>query len=154
MAKPKPLEEPHKELRFTRAQQAQFFFILAAVFLSGGVLLLILKNHPDVRWWHSLICLLPTMICLKTAFFCTRHAYLILTPLGIEIFPFRHAEKNLEMRFWSEFTAADFDEELTKLTLHTNAEKTAGLVISLHPIIISQRPFLKKAILGRVAERK
>ena len=155
MATPKAVQEPHKELRFTRANQAQAFWIAAALALGLAALLLavVLSGHPDFSWWHAVLPLIPAFFLAKFALHCTRHAYLILTPLGVEIFPLRNPRENLHLVYWTEITDADFDADLTKLTLHYNEQKTAGLVVTLRPILESQRPLLEKAIIGRLQER-
>ncbi|MGE9267544.1 MAG: hypothetical protein ACQKBY_05570 [Verrucomicrobiales bacterium] len=152
MPAPKPVEEPHKELRFTRVRQAQLFFVLTAVCLVVALLIFLSLGNPSLSWWMVLLPLLPAALSARIALHCTRHAYLILTPLGIEIFPFRQPEKNLQVRYWSEFAAADFSEDLSRLTLHFNAEKSAGLVLSLAPLAETQRELLEKALVARLAQ--
>jgi len=154
MAGPKSVVEPHKELRFTRASQAQTFWVIGAIFGVLTVLLLAnwLSGHPSFSWWMGLISLGVAAIFVRFAIQCTRHAYLILTPLGVEIFPLRKPEINLHLIYWTELADADFDEELTTLKLHYDAEKSAGVVLSLKPILEKQRPLLKKAIEGRLKE--
>jgi|GEM_PF-597662 len=142
MAGPKSVVEPHKELRFTRASQAQTFWVIGAIFGVLTVLLLAnwLSGHPSFSWWMGLISLGVAAIFVRFAIQCTRHAYLILTPLGVEIFPLRKPEINLHLIYWTELADADFDEELTTLKLHYDAEKSAGVVLSLKPILEKQRP--------------
>lgn len=154
MAAPKSVVEPHKELRFTRAAQAQTFWISGAVFLALAVLLTVTwaTGHPSFSWWMPLLPLAITGLFFRLALHCTRHAYLILTPLGVEIFPLRDPAKNLHLIYWTEVQGADFNESLTTLKIHHDQEKTSGVVLSLTPILETQRPLLKKAIEGRLAQ--
>ena len=156
MASPKKVAEPHKELRFTRAGQAQGIIIASAILFAFTLLITItwLMGHSSFHWWMPPIPLLMAAALLRLATRCTRHAYIILTPLGVEIFPLFKAEKNLNLIYWSELDDADFNEEDTLLKLHYNKEQTAGVVLSLRPILEKQRPLLKKAIQGRIDEKK
>jgi len=154
MAAPKKVAEPDKELRFTRIVQAQSFMIIAAVAFAFALLITItwLMGHPSFRWWMPLPFLAVVLFLGKLSGRCARHAYLILTPLGIEIFPLFKPEENLNLVYWSQIDDAGFDEELTTLKLHYNPEKTAGIILSLKPIPTKKRPLLKKALLARLAE--
>ena len=155
MASPKEVAEPHKELRFTRAGQAQGFIIAAAVSFAFALIIAVtwLMGHPDFHWWMPLIPLIIAALLTRLAARSARHAYLILTPLGIEIFPLIKPEKNLNLVYWTQLDDAEFDEELTTLKLHYNEEKTAGAILSLKPILTKKRPLLKKALEGRLAEK-
>lgn len=155
MAAPRQVAEPHKELRFTRAGQAQVFWILAAILTAFSVFLVAntLSGHPDFRWWWVPLPLLPAAALIWLAFYCTRHAYLILTPLGLEIFPLRKPRQNLHLIYWSELTSAEFNEDLTLLKLHYDSEKTSGVIASLKPLLPRQRDLLRKGIEGRLKAR-
>jgi hypothetical protein len=80
----------------------------------------------------------------------TRHAYLILTPMGLEIFPFFRPAKRMQMVFWQEISDAEIDEREKWLTLHFNDERTAGMHLSLSPVRKKLRELLAKAVLGRL----
>ena len=155
MAAPKTVAEPHKELRFTRAGQAQGMFIAATVAFAFALLTAItwLIGHPDFHWWTPLPFLILAWVLVRIALHCTRHAYIILTPMGVEIFPLLKPEKNLNLIYWTELDHADFNEDLTLAKLHRNAQESSGAVLSLKPILAKQRPFLKKALEGRLAEK-
>jgi len=153
MAAPKTVAEPHKELRFTRAGQAQGIFVAATVFFAFGLLIAIttIMGHPDFRWWMPLPFLAGACLFLKVALHCTRHAYIILTPMGIEIFPLLKPEKNLNLIYWTELDHVDFNEELTLAKIHRDAKETSGVILSLKPVLSKQRLLLKKALEGRLA---
>ena len=80
------------------------------------------------------------------------HAYLILTPLGLEIFPFFRPAKAMQLVLWQEIVGAETNERW--LTLHFNGEKTAGLHLSMRPIVKKRRELLAKAVLGRVCREE
>ena len=155
MAAPKDVAEPHKELRFTRAGQAQGFIVAAAVAVALALLLAVtaLTGHPNFHWWMPLIPLVLAGFLTRLAARCARHAYLILTPLGVEIFPLFKADKNLNLVYWTQIEGLDFDDELETLKIHFNAEQTGGVILSLKPILAKKRPLLQKALEGRMAEK-
>ncbi len=157
---PAPVQSPEKELRFTRAGQAVGFWIAAAVFsciaVAAAVILVYLKPQtgsllPRLPW--VVVPLLLAWACTRTAIRLTRHAYLIFTPLGIEVFPFFRPAAGMRLVTWQEIADAEVDARFTRLTLHHNAEKSAGIHLSLAPIPRDRRPLLAKAIAGRLAER-
>lgn len=155
MGSPKDLAEPHKELRFTRSGQAQGFLVAAAVATSFGILICVtaFMDHPNFFWWMALPFFLVAALLMRFSMRCARHAYLILTPLGIEIFPLLKPEKNLNLVYWSQLHSAEFDDDLTKLKLHYDEGQTGGVILSLTPIQEKQRPLLKKALEGRLAKK-
>jgi hypothetical protein len=110
-------------------------------------------GHPTFTWWMALPFLVLAAILTKVSAHCARHAYLILTPLGLEIFPLIKPRKNLNLVYWTQIKDAEFDEELTALKLHFNEDQSAGIILSLKPILTKKRPLLKKALEGRLAEK-
>ncbi len=148
------VSEPQKELRFTRSAQAVKFCVLGAVFVGVGVTLVATGFYrsvnpavPHPAW--SVPCFLLAAGVFRLAVHLASHAYLILTPMGLEIFPFYRPTKGMQMVMWQEISAAELDGEMTRLTLHFNEEKTAGMHLSLRPIQRKLRVLLSKAIMGR-----
>ncbi len=90
------------------------------------------------------------MVSIRLAINLTRHAYLILTPLGIEIFPFFRPAAGMTLVAWQEVAAAEVDAAITRLTLHYDAAKTSGIHLSLRPVRTDRRDLLAKAVIGRV----
>ena len=90
-------------------------------------------------------------VVAKLALGLTRHAYLILTPLGIEIFPFFRPAEGMRLVTWQEVAAAEVDEKCTRLTIHHNTEKSSGIHLSLTPIRADRRSLLAKAVIGRLS---
>jgi len=154
---PKSVAEAHKELRFTRSRQASQFFILTAFLLMLGVgsfVALFASWGPDdvdfhFYAWFCLLPLIPSYFSLRMAIHCVRHAYILLTPMGVEVFPFFKPETNLQIIFWQEID--NFDITTSLLTLHSSPEKTSGTVLTLKPLAAAQISLLTKAIEARTA---
>jgi hypothetical protein len=152
------VSKPEKELRFTRSGQAVGFAVLGAIWIGAAVTLLATGmyrgDHPELP--HPLWAL-PCLGLASGCFWLTRHlakhAYLILTPLGLEIFPFFFPSKNLRLVLWQEMFSVEISEDKKWLTLHFNEEKSSGLHLSLKPIDRKFRSLLAKAMLGRVSRR-
>jgi len=145
--------EPQKELRFTRAGQAVGFWIAAAVCIMAGLVFFLLQPHraenpqlPHPAW--GMVPLSMAVVMIRVAWKCTKHAYILLSPIGVEIFPFFRPESGMQVIPWSQIVAADVDD--SRLTLHFSAEKTAGIHLSLAPVAKNRRELLAKAIKGRL----
>lgn len=150
------VQSPEKELRFTRSGQAVGFWILSAVLTGAGITLLATAIYREVNphlphpaW--ALVLLSLAAVVARFAFGLTKHAYLILTPLGIEIFPFFRPAQGMQLVTWQEVSLAEVSENLTQLSLHHNPEKTSGIRLSLRPIHPERRSLLAKAVLGRLS---
>ena len=151
---PKMIAEPEKELRFTRARQARLFYGLAVITFSASMAIFILATQdwgmggPLLKgwWWLCLPGLSLCYLMLRLGLRCTRHAYIILSPLGVEIFPFFRARKNLQVIYWSQLADAEVKEG--QLFLHFTAEKSSGVIASLKPIPAERRRMLAKAVAG------
>lgn len=158
---PKNVVEPEKELRFTRAAQAPLFYAMAVLAFAATMAVFILSTQDwgmaapvlDGWLWLCFPGLLVTYAMLRIGIRCTRHAYLILSPLGIEIFPFCKPEKNLQILYWTEIADAEVSSDAKQLILHFTEEKQSGVVVSLSPIPVARRHLLEEAVLG-VMERR
>ncbi len=147
-----PVAEPAKELRFTRAGQAAGFWIAAAVCLMAGLVFFLLTPHraenpqlPHPAWGFVPLALAAGLI--RLAWRCSKHAYLLLSPVGVEVFPLFRPAATMQVIPWQRIDSAEIDQR--RLTLHFNAEKSAGIHLSLSPIAKDRRALLAKAILGR-----
>jgi len=149
------VSEPHKELRFTRSGQAAGFCVAGAVLVGIAVTLAATGYYrainpavPHPAW------AVPFSVAAIGLFFLakhlTKHAYLILTPMGLEIFPFYRPATGMQLVLWQEIRDAEVDEANRWLTLHFNDEKTAGMHLSMKPVSRKSRSLLAKAVLGRV----
>ena len=153
------VQSPERELRFTRSGQAVGFWLLAAVFAAIGITMLATAIYRDVnpRIPHAAWAVIPLLLSAasaKLAVSLTRHAYLILTPLGIEIFPFFRPAAGMQMVLWQEIDSAEADTGNSVLTLHRDAAKTSGLHLTLRPLRGDRRELLVRAVLGRLRERE
>ena len=157
MPKPNEIAEPHKELRFTRTGQALTFVGIAVAFLCLSLALWILatpllgsavgERPPLGSHLWGFLPLLPALWSIWVAAHCARHAYVILTPLGIELFPFWVPSKNMQVISWSEITRAEVDDALKVLTI----ERAGGgkIFVALAPVSKPQRQLLQRAVAGR-----
>jgi hypothetical protein len=150
------VQSPEKELRFTRSGQATLFWLAAAVLAAVGITLLATSIYRGInpRLPHPAWALLPLALAAglaRLAVGMTRHAYLILTPLGIEIFPFFRPAEGMRLVLWQEVDHAEVDKNTTRLTLHHDAGKSSGIHLSLTPIRADRRTLLAKAVLGRLS---
>ena len=151
------LSEPHKELRFTRSGQAVGFCVVGAVLVGIAVTILATGYYRDVNpalphpaW--AVPCAAAAVGLFLLAWHLTKHAYLILTPMGLEIFPFFRPAKGMQVVMWQEIHDAGVDEKRQRLTLHFNDDKTAGMHLSMKPVRRKTRSLLAKAVLGRVSD--
>ena len=147
-----PVAEPAKELRFTRAGQAAGFWIGAAVCIMAGLVFFLLTPHraenpqlPHPAWGFVPLALAAGLI--RLAWRCTKHAYILLSPIGVEVFPLFRPEATMQVIPWQQIDSAEIDHR--RLTLHFTAEKSAGIHLSLSPIAKDRRELLAKAIRGR-----
>ncbi|MES2441070.1 MAG: hypothetical protein V4584_18550 [Verrucomicrobiota bacterium] len=152
------IQSPEKELRFTRSGQASLFWVGAAVLAMVGITMLATAVYRDINpeiphpaW--ALVPLASAIFLARTAISMTRHAYLILTPLGIEIFPFFRPAHGMRLVTWQEVDHAEVDGKTSRLTLHHDAGKTSGIHLSLTPIRADRRTLLAKAVIGRLSPR-
>jgi hypothetical protein len=147
------IQSPEQELRFTRSGQAAVFWLAGAVLGAAAVTLAATSFYRDINPYlpHPAWALAPlaaATACARLAWRLTRHAYLILTPIGIEIFPFLRPAAGMNLVAWQEIAAMEADGK--RLTLHHNAEKTSGIHLSLRPIRGDRRELLVKAVAGRI----
>ena len=152
------MDKPFKELRFTRSRQAVTFVIAGVLFLCLTVGLVAVLwwwrvGSLQTLWW-PLLPLLAAWACLRFAARMTRHAYLLLSPIGIEIFPFFRPSQNMQLFSWAEIQHAGVSDDHRLLTLTLAGYEDAKVIISLDPVKESARPLLKKAVEGVMEKRK
>jgi hypothetical protein len=149
------VSEPHKELRFTRSAQALMFCILGAILFGAACTLLATSIYRVINpvlphpFW-ALPCLAFAILAFAMARHLAKHAYLLLTPMGVEIFPFYRPAKNMHLIFWQEIADIEFDAKQHWATLHFNPEKTAGVHLALKPIRKTSRALLIAALALRM----
>lgn len=148
------VSNPEKEVRFTRSQQAIHFAILGAILVSIAATLFatgVWGLQAPVHPLAALPFLLLAGGVFWLSFHCARHAFLILSPVGIEFFPFFKPSTNFRVWAWSDFHHAEVIGK--RLYLHFNEEETGGAVLSLSPLSSRSRNLLEIAIEGRMDER-
>lgn len=148
------VSKPEKEIRFTRSAQAQTFAIAGAIAVGVAATLYATAfegtGSPVPKW--AFIPFLPLAAALFfLSYRCAKHAFLILSPVGIEFFPFFKPAQNFRVWNWSEFHHGEVIGK--RLLLHFTEEETGGAVISLSPLTTRSRELLDTAIEGRMVER-
>lgn len=160
MAAPRPVQEPQKELRFTRRRIAQFFGVLAMVSLLGVILVsyVVIRLYfrddeiPSVPSpWLVLIFGVLATASLRMMILCVRHAYILLTPLGVEIIPLYNPGKRMRVVFWPELKSAEIVSG--KLILNLDTEPPESIRLSLIPLSKEQQSMLIYAIQGTLKKR-
>ena len=151
------MKSPEKELRFTRSQQAILFWAMGVGLTLTAAGLMVLTwwqlRHPP-PWWLALVPLGLAAASFTLAWRLTRHAYLLLSPVGVEIFPFWRPIDNFQLLPWSTLSAADFSPDGRWLTLTLADYEDAKIILTLDPIKPTARPLLKKALLGVLENRQ
>jgi hypothetical protein len=146
---------PFKELRFTRSRQAVTFVIAGVVFLcAAGALLLWWLQWVDRPRWLWLAALVPLALawgCLRAAVLMTRHAYLLLSAIGVEIFPLFRPSQNMQLVSWTEIEHAEVSADHRLLTLCLAGG--GKIFISLDPVKHTTRPLLARAVEGVMEKR-
>ena len=147
---------PFKELRFTRSRQAVTFLALGLLCVAAAAAIVVLHRqrivHPPPLW-AALLPMLPAWLCLRTALRLARHAYLLLSPIGIEIFPFFRPADNMQLVSWGEVADASVDDSRRLLTLTLAGFDDAKIIVSLDPMTHQSRELLARAIAGVMAQR-
>lgn len=152
---PQKIGAPEKELRFTRSRQAIPLW-LAGLFLivvAGGIALAStpwMSRAIGQPWW-ALLPLVLGIACLWAALHLTRHAYIIFTPIGIELFPLFFPSKNLNVVYWPEVEAIDFDAGRTQMVI--DLAGGSKIFLTLAPIPKDRIEMLVRASEGRMAEK-
>lgn len=153
--------DPDKELRFTRSAQATHFAGLAVVFLCLSFAWLTLAFwpwHADnssllMNWWPALWPLPFILLFLWLALYCTSHAYIILSPVGIEIFPLWFPTENFRLIPWTQVAAARAENGHLILDFPP-AGSGGGIVLTLSPLRLKQRELLWLALESRLKDRR
>ena len=148
---------PGRELRFTRARQAIVFWVLGVglLCLAAGLFILWRQrlDHPPA-WWTGVLPLLFSAGSFWLAVRLTRHAYVLLSPVGLEIFPFIKPVRNFQLITWSEVEDARVDEARKLLIIRYAGVQDAGVILTLSPMTAAARNMLKRAIEGVMENRK
>lgn len=152
--------EPGKELRFTRAAQALHFVVGAVLSFCASFALLTLALwpwHPDDSplmhaWWPGLLPLPLMAVFLWIAIYCASHAYVILSPVGIEIFPFWFPTENFRLVAWTQVAAVRAENGRLIIDFPPVGQG-GGIILDLGPLRAPQRAMLFEAIQRRMNSR-
>ncbi len=149
-----------QEIRFTRNAQAVPFFIAALGFLCLGFALFALSWDIWVsleplldKAWYGLLVLPFVAGAAWAGWHLAKHAYMIFSPVGIELFPFFFPSKNMQVLYWNEvkeigLTKDDAMMEVTLLGEHENK-----VFVTTAPLTRASRALLKRTIHGIQEQR-
>lgn len=150
------LKAPEKELRFTRSRQAVPFWLLGVVLAFAALGLGVMWRENLSLWppvWLALVPLAGSIAAFWMATRLTRHAYLLLSPVGVEIFPFFKPVTNFQLVTWADIGAADVSGDGRWLTLTLAGYEDAKIILSLEPLEPRARDLLARAITGVLEKR-
>jgi len=158
MARPRSITQPEKELRFTRAGQARVFVLLAALgmamILGSGMLAWVPHDGlipPHVWQWVGIIfALLWTAVAIWAVAYCVTHAYILLTPLGVEVFSFFYPTKYYRLIPWADIETLRLDEAMKWVAFDQHGG--GGVYLSLAPLLPRQRELLREALQRRLGK--
>lgn len=132
-------------------------FVVAGVLflcLAAGLgVLLWWRYCPWLTWLWLLLPLLAAWGCLHLALHLTRHAFLLLSPIGIEIFPFFRPAQQMQLLSWGEIAHAGMTEDDRLLILTLAGLEDAKIIIGLDPVPRRALPLLRKAVEGLMENR-
>ncbi len=145
------------EIRFTRSRQA-IHFLAAGLLLLGasGVITVLWAMNIEKRpslWW-SLIPLAPAIGCVWMARRLSKHAYLLFSAIGLEIFPFFRPASSMQLVSWGEIADARVTGDLDWLALSMAGYADRKILISLAPIARGTIPLLSRTVHGVMEKRK
>ncbi len=154
-------ERGSQEIRFTRNAQAVHFFVLALVFFCVGIALYCLSldlwktQEPLLKQsWYGLLTLPFIGLSVWAGVHLAKHAYMIFSPIGIEIFPFFYPSKNMQVLYWQEVedVAITPDGKMLEVTLLSEGENK--IFIATEPLRSKSRDLLGKTIDGIRTQRE
>ena len=152
-----------KEIRFTRNAQAAHFFGLALCFLCVGIGLYLLSleiwsvsREPLLkRSWYGLVVLPFVGVCVWVGMHLAKHAYMIFSPVGIELFPFFKPTKNMAVFYWSEIEDLQMtaDGKMMEVTLISEGDHTNKVFVTTAPLRKASRALLVHTV-ERIREKR
>ena len=152
--------QKQKELRFTRSAQGSLLGILTAGFLCSALLgsawAFRLRTESGELGLLSWLAIVTPIASASTSLYLsqwfTQRTYLLLSAVGIEVFPLRKPEENLEVFPWHEIQSAEVLNH--PKALHLQLESKKEYRIPLTPLSPDAHQLLRTAIQGRLQERK
>ncbi len=150
-----------RDVRFTRGGQADLFALIGVGMLcvAGAMALLAWpaflppKVEPIVGsgWW-ALVPVALAVVMFGLAVHLGRHAYLLISPVGLEIFPFFFPVRNFRLVMWDEIENLEVGEGRKWLTVAMFGG--GGVHISLAPMRRMQRQLLAETVLRAMKMRR
>ncbi len=142
------------EIRFTRSKQAAVFFGAALVFLCGAAALFLLATPGWTRTASPVLATrcyavipLPLAALLTWAgVHLARHAYIVFSIVGMELYPFWFPSRNLQVLFWSEIEKLELQDGGNTLVIRLPGER--AVFVSLAPLSRPARALLAHAVAG------
>ncbi len=147
---------PLQEIRFTRNGQAIHFFMLGLLLIcvSVGLYLVSLDIWSVTQaplldhWRYALIPLPFAALSIWAGIHLAKHAYMIFSPVGIELFPFFFPSRNMEVLYWSEVEDLDLtpDGKMMEVTMLSEGEHKVFVAIA--PLTAASQQLLGETIAG------
>ncbi len=151
------MKAPGKELRFTRSRQALVFWITGLVLVLAAVGLGVLSwwqlDAPPPRW-AALVPLTAGIASFWLALRLTRHAYLLFSPIGVEVFPFWKPVSDFQLIPWGTIADAGFSPDGKWLILTMAGSGDSKVFLALAPVSLRVRPLLERTVLGVMEKRQ
>lgn len=150
------MKAPEKELRFTRSRQSVPFWLLGVVLALAALGLGIMwRENLSLwpPWWLALLPLAGSIGAFWLALRLTRHAYLLLSPVGVEIFPFFKPSGNFQLVTWGSIAEAEVSSDRRWLILTLAGYEDAKIILTLDPVDPRSRQLLIRAVTGVLDRR-
>ncbi len=138
------------ELRFTRSRQAMKMLAVGLVFWLASAALMATSYHNfnHQSWWWVLVPAVPALVFCWLSWSHLRHPYLVLTRVGLEIYPFFLPSRNMNLILWQQIARTEVTASPPLLTLIRADQEDGKIFITLDPLQPTQRRFLGRALDG------
>ncbi len=138
------------ELRFTRSRQAVVMMAWGVAFwlISVAFMATYYHNFHRQAWWWIVVPAVPALVFCWLAWNHLRHPYLVLTRVGLEIYPFFLPARNMHLVLWQQIARADVSTTPPLLTLTRADQEDGKIFITLAPLQPRQRQLLARALEG------
>lgn len=142
-----------RELRFTRNAWALWLYFWGVYLVLGMAMAVGMDIRPRIPFWLEAACwtggVVLAVACFWLAVVCMRRAYVLLTPLGVEILPLWKPEKRMKVYPW--YGIGDWSPRLGGIVLLM--EDGSSEKINLFCMRERQRELLTTALTGRIMQK-
>ncbi len=142
-----------RELRFTRNAWALWFYFWGVYLVLGMAMAACMTFRPLIPFWVEVACwaggILLAAACFWLAAVCLRRAYVLLTPLGVEILPLWKPEKRMKVYPW--YGIEDWSPRMGGIVL--SMSDGSSVRINLLCMRARQRELLTTALTGRIMQK-